>query len=382
MAQLRSPILANDAKLIEDFIDSLGALKKRRQDKYRYALNRISRELGPFEKANYKDLKSYVEKINVQEDFTDWTKRDYRLIIKKFFGWLRNKDFVAWIKVGGVKTRIGPEDVLSESELSRLRHVCTNLRDKTLLETLYETACRPHEFLSFKRSSVSFDEYGALVYVEKGKTGPRRIRVVNAAPLLANWVENHPLKSKEAPLWVDLSSNTQYQGLKWIGLKRLIQRLVENAHIEKKVHPYLFRHTRLTHFAKFMTEAQLCEFAGWEQGSPMSAMYVHLSGRDVDDALLKAYGLKKEADTLIAKGPRKCVRCQSLCEAQAETCSKCGMALTMEAALKKDDELKKMQAEIADLRKDAGEFRDLMNSLKLSVNGKVEIIRKDPEQET
>ena len=83
-----------------------------------------------------------------------------------------------------------------------------------LSKTAYESACRPHEFLGLRKSDIAFDDYGAILYVRKGKTGARRIRVVEAAPLLANWIENHPLKDKDAPLWVDMSSNTKFRALK------------------------------------------------------------------------------------------------------------------------------------------------------------------------
>lgn len=34
------------------------------------------------------------------------------------------------------------------------------------------------------------------------------------------------------------------------------------------------------------------EFFGWVQASNMASIYVHLSGRDVDNALLKVYGIQ------------------------------------------------------------------------------------------
>lgn len=344
--------LKRNVVLIDEFVQSLGILSPRREKKYRLTLGKISREIGPFEDRKEADLKRYIEEINAS-DYADWTKRDYRVITKKFFTWLHNREFVDWIRLGNPKATIGPEDILNEKELSLLRFACKSLRDKAAIETLYETACRPHEFLGLKKSNVTFDDYGALVHVEKGKTGPRRIRVVNAAPLLANWIENHPLKPRDAPLWVDLSNNTTYEGLHWLGLGKLVRRLTKTAGIEKNVHPYIFRHTRLTHLAKFMTEAQLCIFAGWEQGSDMPRMYVHLSGKDVDAALLKSYGLiGQEKESPVAKAPKKCVRCGATCSAEAETCSRCGMALTLEAALHKDEELaeiKRNQARILEL---------------------------------
>jgi len=41
----------------------------------------------------------------------------------------------------------------------------------------------------------------------------------------------------------------------------------------------------------YLTEAQIDAYFGWIQGSDMPSIYVHLSGRDVDDAVLKANGI-------------------------------------------------------------------------------------------
>jgi len=39
----------------------------------------------------------------------------------------------------------------------------------------------------------------------------------------------------------------------------------------------------------------MCEYFGWIQGSDMPSTYVHLSGRDIDNAILRIHGkLPKE----------------------------------------------------------------------------------------
>ena len=40
---------------------------------------------------------------------------------------------------------------------------------------------------------VSFDSNGAQIMVA-GKTGMRRVRIIASAPLLTQWLENHPRK--------------------------------------------------------------------------------------------------------------------------------------------------------------------------------------------
>lgn len=147
-------------------------------------------------------LRQYITEITsgarvskqTQRPYADQTKRDIRLIVKKFFRWLRNDEFVSWIRLGDVKPTVRPEEVLQEVELNMVRGACKNLRNKALIETLYEGAFRPHEFLGLKKSDIVFDEWGAVAHVARGKTGARRARLVNAAPLLANWIENHPMK--------------------------------------------------------------------------------------------------------------------------------------------------------------------------------------------
>ena len=66
-----------------------------------------------------------------------------------------------------------------------------------------------------------------------------------------------------------------------------IRKMALKAGIRKRVFPHLFRHSRATFLASRMTEAQMKEYFGWTQSSDMAATYVHLSGRDVDDTLLK-----------------------------------------------------------------------------------------------
>ncbi|GAH95915.1 unnamed protein product, partial [marine sediment metagenome] len=100
-------------------------------------------------------------------------------------------------------------------------------------------------------------------------------------------------------------------------------------------YPHLFRHSRATHLANVLTEAQLREFFGWTKRSEMTSIYVHLSGRDVDKALLKHYGRKHEEPETIADNltPKTCPRCSLENPATARFCSRCSCALDMKVAI-------------------------------------------------
>jgi ribosomal protein L40E len=83
-----------------------------------------------------------------------------------------------------------------------------------------------------------------------------------------------------------------------------------------------------------MTESELCIFAGWQQGSPQTRVYVHLSGADLDDKVLAHYGLK-ESEQLNGEQilqPRACPRCAAQNPATGSLCYRCGSYLDLKIA--------------------------------------------------
>jgi len=162
-------------------------------------------------------------------------------------------------------------------------------------------------------------------------------------PSLIQWMNTHPDGGNpDSPLWINQKA---YSGRPFgqSGLKLLLAVLTKRAGIKKKVHPHLFRHTRLTELAKDLTEPQLRIFAGWDRSSTMPAVYVHLSGKDVDDKLLQLAGKKdiveqekekKERETL---KPKVCPRCEKINSAEARFCGACSMALDIKTVMFLED---------------------------------------------
>ena len=86
------------------------------------------------------------------------------------------------------------------------------------------------------------------------------------------------------------------------------------------------RHSRLTFLAGRLTEYQLKVYAGWTPDSNMASVYVHISGRDIDKAILGLYGLAPK-DRAEEEKPVKCPRCGAINPKGAKFCYKCGLAL-------------------------------------------------------
>ena len=331
-------------KSIADFHDYCVAegLSIARIIKYVATLKRIATLLGkPFIQATKEDILELVRKIE-SANYSDWTKHDYKVIIKILWRWLKKTeeypDEVKWIKASVRNSHKLPEELLTQEEVTALADAAFHPRDKALVLVLYESGCRIGEVLSLNIKNVQFDEYGAQLIVN-GKTGWRRVRVIASAPKLASWIDSHPCKQNpDAPLWVSLGTRNRNSVLRYNAAKALLKEIAKKAGVKKRIYPHLFRHSRATHLANKLTEAQLKQLFGWVQSSDMASVYVHLSGRDVDDALLKLHGIKNNEEDREEKFKLiTCSRCKAKNSPSAKFCNACGLGLDVKFVMKIDD---------------------------------------------
>ena len=168
-------------------------------------------------------------------------------------------------------------------------------------------------------------------------------------PRLMTWTEHHPTREDpDSFLWVCLGSRNNSERLVHQSIASMLRKTAKRAGIAKRCNPHLFRHSRATFLATHLTEAQMKEYFGWTQASDMAAVYVHLSGRDVDNALLKLAGKNISETEKGLETDRRTTTC-SICkhENPPETCrcSNCGRPLNLKTSLehdKQEHELLKM----------------------------------------
>lgn len=325
---------------------------KARGVKLIYCLRKLARILSkPFAEASKDDIIGLVGKLE-NEKLSDSTKHDMKVVLKTFFRWMKGDDEqfpkeVSWLKPK-IKNRRHklPEEILTEEEVIHISQTATNTRDKALILVLYETGCRIGELLSLRVKNVAFDEYGAVLRVT-GKTGDRRVRIISSAPVLTAWLEHYNAKDDpEAFLWPPQSNyhNNPHTPMLHASVFKTIKVLARKAGIKKRVHPHLFRHSRATALANKLTEAQMKEFFGWTQASEMASVYVHLSGRDVDNALLALQGFAKppqaQEETLKLTF---CQRCKEKNSPTSKFCTRCGTPFNQDLLIRdstqQDDQL-------------------------------------------
>lgn len=290
----------------------------------------------PFRQATKDDLIALVGDLEANNHYAEHTKYDYKIVLKMFYKWLKGDDEVFPQEIKWLKPNIKneshklPEELLTEDDVLKIAEAAGNPRDKAIVLVLYEAGCRIGELLTVQMKNVQFDQHGAILRVT-GKTGDRRIRIISSASVLASWINLYPgSKDPNAPLWPSTWRNKK-RGTKCLShgcIYEILRGLAVKAGVDKKIYPHLFRHSRATSLAGKLTEAQMKEYFGWVQGSDMAATYVHLSGRDVDNALLKLHGLAKpEEEQEDRMKVRICERCKEHNSPIAKFCTKCGLTL-------------------------------------------------------
>lgn len=305
------------------------------------------RDLATLEKD---DIKAMVAKFEASE-LSEWSIQNAKATIKVFYRWLAGIDEkrvypekVRWITATRKKRGIVlPDTILSENEVHKLIEAASSLRNKALISFLYYSAARVGEAMAMRIKDVVFLEDGMEVKL-RGKTGMRQILVIGCTSYMSMWLNNHPFKDKsDSPMWIRMGTQLKNQVMEYNTIRKLLREAAKKAKIEKDVNPHAFRHSGATRLAKHLTEQEFKIYCGWTMASPMAAVYVHLSGRDVHDSIRKMHGIevKKLAEDVERqlKEPIKCPTCGLFNEAGKELCDSCRRPLTINVALKQTKDM-------------------------------------------
>jgi len=334
-----------------------------------------------------KDIDTIMEKL-FDSDYSDWTRTTYITMVKKFYRWHLGKlpDYIQNMKTKVKGNGKAPDDLLTYQDVTALIENSKNARDRALFSVLYDSGCRIGEIINMRIKDLSFDEFGALLRVT-GKTGFRQVRIVgNSIAYLRAWLDNHPLRNDvNAFLFCNLSDNILGRSLTYADVYSIIRHTAKRAGIKKRIHPHLFRHTRATILASKVTEAPLEAQMGWVHGSRQTRTYVHLSLRDQDNAILKAYGIKvPENETIQEDKPKECPRCHTLNPSEAQYCRNCWMPFDIKTAIEIEEKEREIERKIKESSVIDSMVKELIDkapeTAKIQLlNTILENIVKDPE---
>lgn len=301
--------------------------------------------------------------INTEKTWSNETKKDYRRLLKQYlsFKFGKNTPLIDKITVAYKEKIEIARDLITEENILTVVKKTRNEKDKAFIFMLYETGARVGEFLNIRIRDIVKE--GNITKVRLyGKTGERRVIIHSCIPYLFDYLKNHPEKDNPmAFVWIGDSHRYKDKPLVYAGIIRLIERCFSNAGlIHKRCNPHNFRHSRATALAKSLTEVQLCLLFGWRIGSKQVSTYVHASGRDLDEAMCKHYGIKTKEEYEPKLKTQICKICTYENGCTATFCGQCGTPLTIKVALESQERLKEATDEGVQMLLKIAQDKELM----------------------
>jgi len=350
-----------DVKLIKEFVKVIEAqgLSKTRVILYITSLKLVSRHLKvTFTEAKKKDIEEFFTWLNSQS-YSPETAQGIIIALRRFYQWLHAKpeeyeelrrEHVYPPEVSWLKERIKPNETetkttLTEEEVNALIQASNDLMIRAFISLEDEIGARPAEILNLRIGDIVKDGNDVIVKIRQGKTGYRSIPIIKSSSLLFQWLEIHPLKDANAPLWINKSNHNRFEKWSYPACRETLKVLAKKAGVKKGVSVYTFRHTAATRDAKLgFTEAQLCLKYGWKIGSHVPSVYVHLSAKDLRDVVRNIYGGKP----LEPPAPQtiECPKCHAPNHPSQHYCSNCGAPLNPQEIAQKSVSIEELKYEV------------------------------------
>ena len=329
------------------FLDKL-RLAGKRDGRIVYYADRLSPILHLFETkfdapvslndAAKADCESVLSEIISCEMIKGETKKAYAMALLRLVHYAKTGEIgdrdenpyvpeVSWIKPSKYLDRseesVRSEDLLTSDEMVGILSQISNRHDRAMYWVLFEGAFRVGELLNIRIGGVEFRD-GHVRVTTHGKTGTKRVTLVLSFQPLLDWLVDHPGRDDpDAFLW---TRSRDCSKASYSYVRTHLKRYAADAGVSKRVWPYLLRHTQLTLLAKKLSDHTLSAYGNWSARSNMSKRYVHLSGKDVDDAILEIHGIKDETARSEIITLQSCARCGAQNTPDMCRCTKCGYA--------------------------------------------------------
>ena len=341
-------ITEDDVSLLYEFISehkSCANISPARVNKIIFHLVGWRKFIGPFRENTIVNIYQGIDSIKSAntkhgQPYKQNTLSDYTVILKQFYIWMIESEYTDINEKKFRKIRIPSKetmtkkasDLLTKEEVAAMIRSCQNSRDRAIITMLYEGGFRIGEIGTLVWNDLKFDKYGVVVNVNFKTGKPRYIRLIMATEHIYRWKDDYPF-TPEPDVLVFLTK--QHNPLNHSAVNKQIGLIAKRAGITKHVTPHIFRHTRITHLIQDGVNESVIKLMMWGTlTTNMFQTYAHLTGGDIDRAMLDNYGITtddEEVRQTASLEPRQCPKCHYVNGPIATYCSHCGQSLTDKA---------------------------------------------------
>jgi integrase len=351
-------ITEDDADLIRKFLrESKATGKKKISDArcFKIVLSLIAiRHFfpEPFRQCSIDNVYDAIEKIkNVRKPdgstpYKDNTVADYIRFMKRFFRWMveNGHSTIPDKKLMGISPPAyrydmkTADDIFTKEEIRDMLNACQNSRDRAIVATTYDGACRIGEIGTLRWNQVEFTDVNATIKVRFKTEKIRLIPLFMAKEYLIAWRNDYPGDpSGENYVFLTSGGGRSRKGrhqLQYAGIAKQIKIIAARAGIKRHVTPHIFRHSKITHLVRDRMQESMIKKIGW--GTLTTTMlekcYAHVEDEDVLNEAARIANVQiddKPKSTVLE--PRQCPHCGTVAAPTQTWCPACGTALTGEA---------------------------------------------------
>ena len=229
-----------------------------------------------------REIEDYMLWLQKAQQYAPYTKEDMKRSVKRFYSDFGKWELVEWIRLHRKSKGIPRECLLTPEEVGSLIANVKAKRDKAIIAVSYDAGLRPGELVSIKTGCLELTHDPVHLTVT-GKTGTRTIPISYSVPYLVDYLDSTPRLAPDRCIWVREEKCRRPGVLEYAGIRKMLREAAKEIDLGKRLYPYVFRHTRITEFANFMSERQLKKYFGTSQLDT----YEHLITSDLDNVINK-----------------------------------------------------------------------------------------------
>jgi integrase/recombinase XerD len=190
------------------------------------------------------DIRLYLAEFSRGKDLKASTIQTEISILRSFFGWLENQDYVIkspMRKINQMKQEKRIVKALSVEEFETLREACKTPRERALVETFYATGSRLSEISGMSKDDIDWQNMTARV-IGKGN----KERIVCFSYKAFYHLKKYLLSRTDDCEALFVTERKPYTRLGNRAIQRSFKQIAARTSIKKNIHPHIMRHTFAT----------------------------------------------------------------------------------------------------------------------------------------
>jgi len=232
---------------------------------------------------------------------------------------------------------LSPQDMSSWDDGLALSRQVIGTQIRAMLLVQLDAGFRPSEFIDLNYGDVEINrELGITTFnVKKGKTGGRTVACQRCTPHILRWLDEHPTKKAEDPLWIEKDKQGKWVKYDYDSIRWHFMYMAKKLNFKKPIDFYALRHSSCV---LDKIDNLPVEVASERHGHSVKFFvdtYGRLSIKDKVDRFARHYDLNGEKEA-----PKRNITC-NICgwvnEPESENCSKCHRPLSLKKALEQQE---------------------------------------------